>query len=83
MQSERVLNQDSFGQAAQFNFPDGQATHRSAIGACLSVMVLLATLLFLSEEIYIMYDHGNSSFGQTLHYNHFTMNDTFTEEDGF
>ena len=46
---EKLLNYDVFGASLALNFPGGQATHRSTTGACLNILVLLVTWVYLAQ----------------------------------
>ena len=78
MPSETVLNSDAFAPPVQFNFPGGQPNFRSPVGACLNLLVSLVTLVYFAENLFVLYERGDTTFTQSTQYDHFTQFANFT-----
>jgi len=48
------------------------------VGACLNLLVSLVTLVYFAENLFVLYERGDTTFTQSTQYNHFTQFANFT-----
>ena len=84
MDSDRVLRFDQFGQPLNFNFHHGNSEFRSVTGSCISLLILLLTLVFTVGQIIVLYRYNGTIFTQSEVLDYFDEDDDFVfeEKDG-
>ena len=82
-ESKRVLKFDLFGTPIHLLYPDGEDSHRSVLGSCLSILLMLTTLVYLGQNISIMLQRSDTTFTSYVEEGHFNDTATFGQEDGF
>jgi len=70
--SENVLKYDSFGTPINFNYADGSTEYRTGCGSCLSLIVLLFTVILLVNSLIVMVYHKGSNVSTFTLDSHFT-----------
>ena len=82
LKSESFLKFDQFGSTMSFNFQGGSSTYRSPHGACISLLVMIITLIFTIERIIVLIDKEDTKFTTTMQYNSLEDTEAFTSDDG-
>ena len=59
---ETFKNQDAYGPNIQLNYPDGESSHRTVLGGCLSWIAGLLTFAFLLENTLIWWERSGTLF---------------------
>ena len=77
------MSYDTYGTSVQFNFPDGEQTRRSVLGAYLGVIVSVLTLIYLIQNFVILFDHADTVFTRSVAYGALDSDYGYSEEEGF
>ena len=83
LRSEFVLNFDSFGVPANFNYGNGSATHRSSLGACINLFIMLFTLIFTIQQLIVLIERGATTFTSAELQDYNELSHSFRPDDGF
>ena len=82
LNSDRVLRFDQFGQPLNFNFHHGNSEFRSVTGSCISLLILLLTLVFTLAQIIVLYRYNGTIFTQSEVLDYLDDDFVFEEKDG-
>ena len=78
-----MLRLDSFGTPISFNYENGSSLHTTVYGSCLSILVILVTFTFLTNNLSVMATYTGSIVSTSTVDSYLSANDTFTQDDGF
>ena len=76
--SDFVLQFDTYGQPLSFNYPGGDSDYKSCCGSVISLIILLVSLLYGGDLLYVCYMFEGNSYTSFDESNFFSSTDAFT-----
>ena len=80
--SNKIKDFDDFGEAPSMKVKDGDDVIRSYCGACLSIILLAVTLIFLYSKAMVLYKGTDVTIIGNYAEGAYTYENTFTANDG-
>ena len=78
----KIKDFDDFGEAPSMKLKDGDDVLRSYCGACLTMILLVVTLIFLYSKAMVLYKGTDVTIMGNYAEGAYTYENTFTAEDG-
>ena len=78
--SDFVLQFDTYGQPLSFNYPGGDSDYKSCCGSAISLFILLISLLYGGDLIFVCYTFAGNSYTSYGESNYFNSTSAFDSE---
>ena len=81
LSSDFFLKWDVFGSPMSFNYEENNQTYRSAAGSCVSLIALLFTAVFMTQQAIVLLEYKGTTFTSSLVQNKLASDFTYEGEE--